>query len=107
MSQLHQRHVIATLLCCRRLKDSDLAALGKKFPDHFTQNTLTGTVDNLKLLLAMKQSFIKKPAEQPLGFFNPLADQNQARQKSVAFNTVTNPWRWFLMIDITTRLELA
>ena len=70
------------------LKNGDLATLRKKFPDCLTQDTLTGTVNNLQFLFVMEQGFIKKPAEQSLGVLNPLAYQNQARQKSFAFDTI-------------------
>jgi hypothetical protein len=107
VSQLHKGYVITTLFSPCGLEQDHFSSISEEFPDSLAQNALTGTVHNFQMLFAMEQCFIQKPAKQTLRILNPFADQNQARQESIAFDTVTNPRCRSLVSGITARLELA
>ena len=58
-------------------------------------------MDDLQLLLTVQQSLVEESPEQPLGILDPLADQDQARQKSLALNPIANLWCGLLSVRQT------
>jgi hypothetical protein len=89
------------------MKHADLAARRQEFPDRFAQNPLTCAMDDLQLLFTVQQSLVEESAEQTLGILDPLADQDQARQKSLALNPVADLWRRLSLFGKPTGLELS